>query len=42
MMQGVWVAQSIKHLTPDFGSGHDRRVVRLNPVLGSTLGVEPA
>ena len=23
-----WVAQSVKHLTPDFGSGHDLRVMR--------------
>jgi len=24
---GVWVAQSVKHLTLGFGSGHDLRVV---------------
>ena len=39
---GTWVAQPVKCLTPDFGSGHDLRVVRWNPVLGSVLGMEPA
>ena len=39
---GSWVAQSVKHLTLDFGSAHDLRVVRLSPGLGSMLGVEPA
>ena len=29
--QGAWVAQLIKHLTLDFGSGHDLGVVRLSP-----------
>ena len=38
----VWVAQLVEHLTPDFGSGHDPRVMGWNPTLGSTLGVEPA
>ena len=28
---GPWVAQSGKHPTLDFGSGHDFRVVRLSP-----------
>ena len=27
-----WGAQLVKHPTLDFASGHDRRVVRLNPV----------
>ena len=27
----AWVAQSIKRLTLDFGSGHDLRVLRLSP-----------
>ena len=36
------VAQSVKHVTLDFGSGHDRRVVTQSPVLGSALRVEPA
>ena len=39
---GAWVAQSVKHLTLDFGSGHDLRVMRLSPSLGSTLGMESA
>ena len=38
----AWVVQSVEHLTLDFGSGHDMRVVGLNPVLGSMLSVEPA
>ena len=37
---GTWVAQLVKPL--DFGSGHDLRVVRLSPTLGSVLGMEPA
>ena len=28
------MAQLVKHLTLDFGSGHDLRVVRLSSVLG--------
>jgi len=40
--QGAWVAQSVKCPTLDFGSGHDLRVGRLSPILGSVLGVEPA
>ena len=36
------MAQLIEHPTLDFGSGHDLRVVRLSPVLGSALGIEPA
>ena len=35
------MAQSVKHLTLDFGSGHDLRVVKLSPELGSALSVEP-
>ena len=38
----TWVAQSAKHLTLDFGSGHDRRVLRSVPMLDSVHGVEPA
>ena len=38
--------QSVRHLTLDFRSGHDLRVVRLSPSLspelGPALGVEPA
>jgi len=36
------VAQSFKRPTLDFGSDHDLRVVRLSPLLGSALGLEPA
>ena len=36
------MTQLVKHLTPNFGSGHDLRVVRLSPTLGSVLGMEPA
>ena len=32
----------IKHLTLGFSSGHDLRVVRLSPVLGSVLSLETA
>ena len=39
---GAWVAQLVKCLTVDFGSGHDPRVVGWSPVLGSVLGVDPA
>ena len=40
-MRGTWVAQSIKHLTLDFGSGHDFRAVRSNQASSSVLGMEP-
>ena len=33
----VWVAQSVKNLTLDVGSGHDLVVVRSSPALGSVL-----
>ena len=36
------MAQSVKRTTLNFSSGHDFRVVRLSPLLGSELGVEPA
>ena len=39
---GAWVAQSVKHLTLDFGSGHGPGVMGSNPVSGSMLGVESA
>ena len=39
---GAWVVQSVKHPTPDFGSGHDLRVVTWSPTLSSALGREPA
>ena len=31
---GAWAAQSVKHLTLDFCSGHDLRVVGLTPTSG--------
>ena len=36
------MAQLVKSLTLDFGSGHDLRVVKLNPVSGSVLSLETA
>ena len=38
IVRGAWVAQLVKHLTLDFGSSHDLRVVRS----GSMLGVDSA
>ena len=37
--RGACVAQSVKRPTLDFSSGHDLRVVRLSPTLGSTMRV---
>ena len=34
---GAWVAQSVKHPSLDFGSGHDLRVHEFEPMLGSVL-----
>ena len=39
---GTCVAQSVKHLTLDFSSGHDLRIVRLSPASGSVLIRESA
>ena len=39
---GTWVAQSVEHLTLDFCSGHDPRVIELRPMLGSAMSVEPS
>ena len=36
------MAQSVKYLTLDFGSGRDLMIVRLSPISGSVLGREPA
>ena len=36
------VAQLVKHLTLDVGSGHDLRVAGLSPTLGSPLSRESA
>ena len=37
---GIWMAQSVKHLTLGFGSGHGLVVVGLSPESGSVLTVE--
>ena len=39
---GAWVAYSVEHLTLDFGSDHDPRVVGSSPTSGSMLSVKPA
>ena len=36
------MAQLAKRLTLDSDSGHDLRIMRSSPVLGSALGMEPA
>ena len=42
-MQGAWAAQWVKHLTLDFGSGHDLAVCRFEPHIGLCAdSVEPA
>ena len=33
---GTWVTQSVEHLTLDFSSGLDLRVMNSSPMLGST------
>ena len=38
--EGTWVTKLVKHLILGFGSGYDLRVVRLSPILGSTLSNE--
>ena len=40
--EGCLGAQSVKHGTLDFGSGHDLGVVRLNSMSTSTLKRESA
>jgi len=37
---GPWVAQSVEHLIRNFDSGHDLRVLRPSPALGSALSME--
>ena len=32
----AWVAQLVEHPTPDFGSGHDPKIMGLSPALGSS------
>ena len=40
---GAWVSQSVKHLTLDFGSGHDLMVREFEPRIGlCTDSMEPA
>ena len=39
---GAWVAQSVKHPTLDFGSGHDPMVHGIEPLRLCTDPVEPA
>ena len=36
------MAQLVKRRTLDFGSGHDLRVLRLTPELGSVLHMKPS
>jgi len=36
------MAQPVKPLTLDFGSGHDLGVVRSSPMSGHVLGMDPA
>ena len=31
---GTWVTQSLQHLTPDFGSGHNHAVHGIEPHMG--------
>ena len=35
--RGAWVAQLVKRLTCDFGSGHDLMVMRWSPAASSVL-----
>ena len=32
--RGIWVTQTVEHLTLDFGSDHDLRVLGLSPATG--------
>ena len=42
-LRGTWVAQSVKHLTRDFGSGHDLLILGIQPrVRLHTHSMEPA
>ena len=40
--RGTLVAQLVKCLILDFGSGHDLRVLRCSPALASVLSMESA
>ena len=39
---GTWVAHLVEHLTLDFSSGHDPRVVGSSPLSGSKWSTKPA
>jgi len=39
---GAWMAQSVKHPTLDFGSGHSLRGCEIEPLASSTLSGESA
>ena len=42
-MQSTWVAQLLKHLTPDFSSGHDFTVCEFDPYIGlAAVSTDPA
>ena len=41
-VRGTWVAQLVKHLTLDFGSSHDLRVLRSSSMWGLPLSMESA
>lgn len=38
----TWVAQSVRHLTVDFGSGHDSQGLGIEPTSGSRLSEKSA
>ena len=42
MYGGIWVAQSVEHVTLDFGSSYDPKVMGSSSMLGSALSVQPA
>ena len=41
-VRGAWMVQLVKCMTLGFGSAHDLRVLRSNPMLGSVLCTESA
>ena len=40
-LKGTRVAQFVKHLTLDFSTGHDLRVVGSSPEMDSVLSMKP-
>ena len=40
-LRGTWMAQLVKHLTLDFGSGYDLTVIEIKPCVETVLSVEP-